>query len=181
MAKYCVKGVRAIRIWYIVACLLWIVLVSALGITKFVKDGVAAAVVCLPLIVFIIGYANADNLSVEDERVYFMNSNVLNLGLIIVLPLLTWVSDRISGHIPRRQYVGILVAALVLAMLALVDVWVNGCWNNLETHVKSSLQTMSLGLLIIALYLFYLYHNFAGKDGDKESSATTPFGAISLK
>lgn len=156
--KYCQLRINSVRAWYLLACVLWIALLTALGVTRYLRDTLFAWIAMLPLIVFVLAFASADQLETETEQV-LMRYNTLTLGLVIVLPLLTWISDRFSGRgIQRKQYVAILVTALVFAMLALVDVWVPQRWMSLETHVRSSLQTMSLGLLIVALYLFYLYH-----------------------
>lgn len=156
--KYCQLRIKTVRAWYLFAMVLWIALLSALQVTMYLRDTVFAWISMMPLIVFTLAFASAENLETETEQA-LMKYNTLTLGLVIVLPLLTWISDRFSGRgIHRKQYIGILVTALVFAMLALVDVWVPHRWISLETHIRSSLQTMALGLLIIALYLFYLYH-----------------------
>lgn len=156
--KYCELRIRSVRAWYLFASVLWIALLSALQVTRYLRDTLFAWIAMFPLIVFTIAFASAENLETETEQT-LMKYNTLTLGLVIVLPLLTWISDRFSGKgIQRKQYVGILITALVFGMLALVDVWVPQRWMSLETHIRSTLQTMALGLLIIALYLFYLYH-----------------------
>ncbi len=159
--KYCALRIKTVRAWYVFVSVLWISLLTALQVTRYLRDTTFAWIAMLPLVVFTLAFASAENLDTETEAA-LMRYNTLTLGLVIVLPLLTWISDRFSGRgIQRKQYIGILVTALVFAMLALVDVWVPQRWMSLETHVRSSLQTMSLGLLIIALYLFYLYHPVA--------------------
>lgn len=158
--KYCGFRIDTIRSWYIFVCVLWITLLSGLGIVRFFPNTILTWLALFPLIVFTIAFASAPDLDTETEQ-QLMRYNTLTLGLVIVLPLMTWIADRIPGNghgIRKKQYIAILVSALVLAMLALVDVWVPQRWLSLETHIRSSLQTMSLALLVIALYLFYIYH-----------------------
>ena len=82
-------------------------------------------------------------------------SNYFAFGLLIVVPLLTWLSKDYVGN--RQKFINILIAALILAMLGLLDVWVTKKWLSTVKHTKSVLQTMSLILIIYALYIYYLH------------------------
>lgn len=138
---------------YIVFIVIWIALVVFLQ-CYLCNDSVLWGIIVLPIIFFLIGWYNANDITAEVEDNVFQ-SDYLALGLIIVFPLLTWVNRDYKGK-DRRRFTAILVAAIILSLFSLIDLWVPKVWLPTIKHCKSCLQTMSIVLIIYALYQYYI-------------------------
>lgn len=149
------KKVRNIRILYILACVAWTILIFSIGLYETKLGGFI--ILAIPYFVFFSGYYEANLLTPEVEDDNFQ-SNYLSIGLLIVLPLLTFINGSFKGN--RNKFVAIMILALILTMLSLVDVWVPEHYISYVRHVKSIFQTLSIILLIYALYMFYLESGF---------------------
>jgi len=150
---YSEQQVCYIRCLYAVAILVWVGLIWLFRL--YDVDWVGWVILALPIVVFIIGFVNAWVISPEVEEEIF-RANYLSIGLLIVLPLLTCINRDYKGD--RARFTSILVLAIVITMLSMYDVWTKREWLSLMKHAKSVLQTMSLTLLIYALYMFYISH-----------------------
>lgn len=148
--KYSTNKVFYIRSFYILAIVLWIVLIAVLRL--YLTDLLGLIILLLPLLIFFFGFYNAPDLSrdIEDE---IFRANFLSIGLIIILPLLTWMNQSFSGD--KKRFFSILAVALILSMVSVLDVWTKRGWLSVTRHVKSSLQTISLALFIYAIYEYY--------------------------
>lgn len=137
---------------YIFASLLWVSLIYLLDL--YPPNWVGWLIILLPLLIFAIGFYHADTITIEVEDDMF-KVNHLALGLIIVLALFTWLSKDYSGD--RRKFVLLVVIAMIFSLIAVIDVWVRKKWFSLIKHIKSALQTLSIVILIYALYLYFWY------------------------
>jgi hypothetical protein len=146
------KG-QQIQILYVIALIFWTIVILALGLWR--TDLIGWIVLMVPPLVFIFGFVNANELTVEIEDQMF-EANYLSVGLIIVLPLLMWINGQHHDQNPadRQHFIRIVVIALVLSMLSMIDLWVSREKVSLVKHGKSILQTASIALLIYGLYWF---------------------------
>ena len=151
--RYSPELVTIIRIIYILAILLWILLIYMLDLMKWSK-GYGLIFILIPFVVFGIGIANAAVLDEDIENNIFQTS-YLTLGVLIVLPLLTWLGQGTSAA-DRYEVVEIVLVALIFTLLAMVDVWARREWISVIRHLRSIFQTFALVLLLLALYLFYM-------------------------
>ena len=145
------KKTFIIQATYIISALVWIFMIGFLSLYR--TDQIGALIVLIPLFTFGISYMNASYLTVEVEEDMF-KANFLSIGLLLVLPLLTWMNRDYTGD--RKQFYAVLIGALIFTLLSLTDVWVRKRWVSLVKHVKSVFQVFSLTLLIFALYLYYI-------------------------
>ena len=141
----------SIQIMYVLSMAAWIIIVTALGIRPCTLP--AFLILALPLGVYAIGLWNAGAITSEVEDCVFA-SNYLSIGLLLVLPLLTWINKHYCGD--KLHLLKITVVAVVLSMLSIVDIWVPKKWLPFVKHLKSVLQTASLALLIYAVYEFLI-------------------------
>lgn len=137
---------------YIVGTLIWLVIIFLLRL--YPPNWFGWLLLLFPIIIFYIGFSNAEELTIEMEEEMF-KVNHLALGLIIVLSLFTWISRDYSGD--QRSFVALLLFAIIFSLLSIVDVWVSRKWFSLIKHFKSVLQTLAIFMLIYALYLYYWY------------------------
>ena len=114
--------------------------------------------ILLPLVVFAINYANLNNITYETENQMF-KGNFLSFGFLITVILLNWNSPL--GSQDKSKFFRLLVVAFILLMVSLVDVWVDDKSMSVIKHIKTSLHTVSLTLLALALYLYYQFYQDA--------------------
>jgi hypothetical protein len=135
---------------YIFAVFVWIGIIYALKLYR--TDLLGWFILIIPFVVFAISYGSIESVSVEIENEVF-RVNYLSVGIIIVIPLLSILNRDYTGD--RKQFAGILVLAIIAAMLSMIDIWVNRRTLSIVRHIRSVFQTYALSLLIFALYLYY--------------------------
>ena len=148
---YSEETVEQIQFVYIVALVIWVLIICIFGLYR--SDLVGWVILAIPPIIFLTRYANSYYLCEDVERENFQ-SNYFAIGLLLILPLLTWVNTDYKGD--RKKFTRILVLAIIIVMLSLLDVWVRKKYLSVSKHVKSTLQTIALVLLIFAFYTYYI-------------------------
>jgi len=138
-----------IRIIYVIFIILWTILIWYF---KFYKLK-AWFILLIPYLVFTIGIFNVSVLSTDVEEEMF-RANFLSVGLILALPLLNWTNKDYNGD--RRLFSTIIILALVFSILSLFDIWVSRKWLSVNKHVRTSLQTLSLTLIMFGLIEYFL-------------------------
>lgn len=149
-----------IRILYTIAILIWIALIFLLQLYE--TDSLGYVIISIPFIMFFISILNAPELSKEVES-NMTTVNYLSLALLIIIPILTWLSKDISiSHDVRTRFMAVIITALVLVIFTLFDIWIPLRWISYTRHGKSILQTMALTLIVMALYMYYGRRSAAG-------------------
>lgn len=151
--KECYSEEKAsqVRMVYIVALVIWILIIACFGL--YTTDVIGWIILGIPLVVFFSGYANSDKLTIEIEQENFQ-ANYFAVGLLLILPLLTWANREYKGD--RNRFIRILVLAVIIVMLSLLDLWVEKQYLSVNKHAKSALQTIAIVLLIYAFYSYYI-------------------------
>jgi len=145
------RKIRILQCVYLLAIIVWLILIYYLNLD--LNNVLSLLIILLPIFFFMLAVVNIGYLTAEVEDDLF-KINYLSIGLVIVLPLLTCLAKDYGGD--QDQYLRLIVTALILTMLSLFDCWVYKKWVTVFKHVKSVLQTMSLTLLIYALYSYYV-------------------------
>lgn len=141
------------RYVYLMAAILWLIFVICLNLVP--PNWIGILLILLPLFIFGVAFYYSSDLTIEVEDEMF-KINHLSLGLVIVLSLFTWISKDYQGE--KGTFVSLLIIAIILSLLAVIDVWIKKKWLSLVKQIKSCFQILSIFLLIYALYLF-LWHN----------------------
>lgn len=142
----------SVKVVYVIAILLWIVVIAWLGLYK--GDTVAWLFICIPFVLFIFAMINSDSITIETEDLVFQ-SNYLTVGLLIVIPLLTWMNRDYKGN-DKDKFVSLLVAMVVFILLSMLDIWVKKEYISVIRHIKSVLETFAVVILIYAFYTYYV-------------------------
>lgn len=140
-----------VRLAYIVALVIWILIIACFGLYK--TDVIGWIILAIPPVVFLTGYANSEHLTIAIERENFQ-ANYFAIGLLLILPLLTWANRDYKGD--KVRFTKILVLAIIIVMLSLIDIWVRKEYLSVNKHVKSALQTIAITLLIYTFYSYYI-------------------------
>ena len=149
--RYSKKKVNLIQWMYIGLITLWIIIAWALQL--YTTNLWGYFILAIPVIFYLIGYFNADQLTIEVEEKTF-SMNYISIALFVVIPLTVWIEKNFHGD--KWKLSKILVTAVVLALISLIDIWVRPKWISLVRHIKSGLQTMALTLLVFTLYSYYV-------------------------
>lgn len=134
---------------YAIAILIWVVIV--LYFRMYVAPG--GWVLLLPIFVFFIAIIYSSELCQLVETEMF-KANHLSVGLVFALTLLIWMGKDYTGDV--RMFSATIIIAMVMTLLALIDVWVPREWLYVNKHVRSALQTMSITLFIFGLITYFL-------------------------
>lgn len=140
-----------IQILYIVAAVLWIILCWWLSLYVF-ADVLVWVLFMIPIVIYGIGYYNASRVthSIEQEM---LGANYLSFGFLIVVVLINWNTP--VEHKNKTEFFKLIVAAFVLIMLSMIDVWVPSRELSWVKHLRTILQTGALVLLAMSLYIYY--------------------------
>lgn len=147
------RTIKYIEYVYITAMVFWILLIVWLQLYQ--TDTLGLIILLIPFISFGFGYFNSYYLNKEVEDYVFQN-NYFSVGLLIILPLLTWLNREYSNVARRKRFTSILVTAIILIMFSLLDIWVPIESISVIKHLHSVLQTTAIIMLIYALYMFYI-------------------------
>lgn len=144
-------GLLIINVSYTIGILIWSIVVCCLGLYRF--DIICTLLIFLPYIIFILGIANANKVTKETEKMFF-TYNYLSTGLLIFIPFLTWLGA--SGKKKNARFIILIVLAMIFTMLSMIDFFVDVKYLPITKHIKSIFQTLSMTLLIYAIYLYYI-------------------------
>lgn len=144
-----------VRMVYIITALIWIGIIIVFQL--YYTDIIGWLLLSIPLIVYAFGFCNANCLCREVED-YLFNSNYLAIGLIVILPLMSWISRDYNGRSieDAKRFKSILVVSIILILISMLDIWISRNWLSVYKHAKSAIQTLAIGLLIYGFYQYYL-------------------------
>lgn len=134
---------------YLIALLLWGIIIAYLS-PKVELWGFI--ILAIPFLVFIIGMITIDSLSPAVEDSLFRH-NILATGLLIILPLLAFITKDFRGD--QVLMIQVVLLAITFSLLSMVDIWIPEKWLSLVQHIKSIFQTFALTLILFSLYLYY--------------------------
>lgn len=140
-----------IRFVYIAASAFWIILIVILALYQ--TDVIGWGIIALPIILFWLAFINAEYISVEDE-IRSTSEGFLSIGLLLVVPIIVWMSEGYGGD--KETFVQTLVVAVILTMLAMLNIWTSPVWAPAKIHLRSAFETMALTLLVYSLYSYYI-------------------------
>lgn len=139
-----------IRCLYVIVILIWLVVLFYLPI----NDLVELFILCIPFLVFILAYLTCPYIPRDVEEMLF-DVNYISIAILVMVPLLTWLNKGYEGK-NRHRFITTIIAAVMLALISLIDIWATRRWITLIKHFKSICETLAVILIIYALYTFYI-------------------------
>jgi len=150
--KYTRKTSEFLIVFYFIATILWLVLVMSMGVKP--NDIVTIILIMVPVIAFAVAIYNAYDL---DNRQHISKStfNFFTVALLSTSVIVNWKST--SGNVVHREkFYKMLITGFIIFMLSSVDFWMDAKDEVYIVHVRTALQTISLGLIMIALFWYYV-------------------------
>lgn len=144
-----------IRLVYIIATVVWLVLVFFFGLIK--PDLVIIFFLLIPVIVYAINFTFLCKTTCHVEDQMF-RSNFLYFAFIVAIILFSW--NKSLNRDQKGNLFAIVVLALILLMISMVDIWLQVEDMPIIKHIRTTLHTASLALLALALYIFYIYYAY---------------------
>lgn len=151
---YSERQIQSVRLVYVLGAAVWLILIVVMNLIT--HNAVGVIILMIPFALFALSYFNIESITPTVEQNTF-SSNFLSLGLILVFPILTWVTrDSDVPALHQERFMSLLVLSIGLTMLSLLDIWVPEGWIPITIHIKSIFQTLALTLLLYALYSYYI-------------------------
>ena len=151
--RYSYDTIRWIQAIYIIASLLWVILIVVMGL--WTEDWIILLILLIPMVVFVINFISLNDFMCSSEDQMF-RGNFLSFAFLVAIILINWNTPM--GNHDKTEFFKILIVSFILLMISLVDLWVSQENMSVVKHIKTSLTTASLTLLALALYLYYTYH-----------------------
>lgn len=139
---------------YVIAAVVWIVLLYMILLQsrqkdeKIPNDVIAVAILAVPLILYGISYSNVRYITEEQEQRHW-RGDYLTFASVTILIIVNWCGER------KAENYRVIMAALLLLMLSLVEVWTKPKSQPLVSHTRGAFQTAGLTLLAYSLYRIY--------------------------
>jgi hypothetical protein len=140
-----------VYIIYIVLILIWVFIVAYLQLYK--TDYLGYAILGIPFIVFLINVFDTD-LSDELNVKQLTSKDEITVAIILLFPLLAWL-DRDHSAEDKNRFISIIIVAIILDLFGYIIFWIPPRYNYILNRLKTGLVTLSLALVIYALYSYY--------------------------
>ena len=144
---YSARCSRDIQIAYLVAVIVWIIVIFLFNFYE--TDIIGYIILVIPIIVYGFNFVNVSEITKEVEE-EMLRGNFLSFAFLVTIILINW--SKIDN---KGKYFKILFVALILLMLSLIYVWVRPERMPLERHIRTIFHTAALVLLVFALYTYY--------------------------
>lgn len=135
----------SLQITYIIAVVLWILIIYALEVYKH-KSPIGYVILGIPLFVYAIGFLSVGKINKSLRREMF-KGDVLSVTLLFVTVLFNSISRD------THYTINIMLVASVLVVLSLVDIWTGEKTLELAHVIRSIFQTAAITLLVYVLFI----------------------------
>jgi len=154
--KYTPKTVVSVQYVYILAAVVWLLILFAVLIywreknETFVHNGlVGILILTIPLLAFGVSFANAKHITKDQEQRHW-RGDYLTFASVAVLILI-----NLSQSLDKGKSYRIIMGAFLLLMLSLIEIWTRPDDQPIIIHTRGAFQTAGLSLLAYALYTAY--------------------------
>lgn len=162
--KYSPRSASTIRIIYLIAIVIWFLVVYWGG---FYKSGIMANFILLfPVLVFGLAYHHVNN-HTTDIIHRMLKGNIVSFLFLTVSLLVNWfkIGDK------KKVYKAMMIA-IIFIMISLVDYWIPKKDLVFLIHIKTISQTLAIVMLTYALYIRYS-DNITEIIADKKAGTST--------
>jgi hypothetical protein len=144
------ESYQLIRKTFMIGILLWTILVFSLDL--YPTNMVEFLILCIPYILFLINFTFTEDLVDESEN-DVIASNYISLGILLVIPLLSWIKqdDTITN---LSKFIKIALVSIVLSLLSLIDFWIPKKSVVFMKSLRSIFSTISIVLIVYAITLY---------------------------
>ena len=100
------------------------------------------------------------NPSCERDVNSMVRNGMLAIGLVVTVTLLNNLSDNYDGN---HQLMSVLIcSSLILVLLTATDFYFGPDWMSLTYHVRIVIQTFAVGVIALAIGLYYMHRRSSG-------------------
>lgn len=148
-----------ILIGYAILLLFWIFLIYSLKMFRHL-DTVVGFLMLVPPIVAFINLISYNHTTPVSERRIFETDRMSEIVIVmsIVISLFLHDDDK-EDQCAIGRYI---IAAIAIAALASIDIWVPGIYSKAWEYIKTLAETIAIVLIILALYIYF----FSKKSGN---------------
>lgn len=144
------ENLKIIRRTYVIGILIWIFIIYILNI--YPKNLFEILILSIPFIIFLIDFTFAEDL-IEENIDDTTTSNFLSLGILFIIPFLSWIKqDKDVENI--KQFIHIALVSIILSLFSLIDLWIPRKSTVFLRFLRSIFSTMSIVLILYAIVLY---------------------------
>lgn len=133
---------------YLIFALIWILLCIA---NKFYESA-AAYVLFIPLIIFLMGFMNADCTCDNEVESDVFAVSFISIGILLSIPLLTLFNKNNDNILLNH----VIFLAMISVLLSYYHIWVGYHQRHVCKAIRSCLETFSITLYIFAILIFFM-------------------------
>ncbi len=141
-----------VAIIYLILVLIWIALVICLRLYE--TNYVGLVILLIPIIIFGIATMYGDEHLVSNHTLND-DDDFLTIGIILLLPLLTYFDKDYDGN--RSRFMGIVIISLFLFLLSVIPMWIPIRFAKYLKILRTSIQTIAITLLLYVIHLYYTH------------------------
>ena len=144
------ESYQLIRKTYLIGILLWTILIFTLEL--YPSNLIEFFILCVPYVLFLINFTFTEDLVNESED-DVIASNYISLGILLVIPLLSWIKqDEKIGDL--QKFIKIALVSIILSLVSLIDFWVPKKSVVFMKSLRSIFSTISIILIVYAIVLY---------------------------
>lgn len=156
------------RAVYLIFAFIWIILC----VSNEFYTNIAAYVLFIPFIIFLLGFFNADCTCEEEVESDVFSVSFVSIGILVSIPLLTLFNKNEENIMLNH----VIFLAMISTLLSYFHLWVNYKQRHVCKAIRSCLETFSVTLYIFAIMIFFTSSKTKiseTKKEDKEKNAST--------
>lgn len=166
MDSYDGDVISNVRIMYIIAIFIWVLLVIYLEL--YITDFIGTCIIFIPIIFYLISmfYFDKCNPKIESEIFQY---DLLAFGVVIITVFISYRYAEYSNFFYKLIFVGIFLLGI-----SMLDLWLPRKELVISKHFRNILQTAAT---VIFIYLFYSFYYISYNDGEPKRN---PFSEVVL-
>lgn len=147
---YTEENLKIIRRTYVIGIILWILIIIILDL--YPKNLFELLILSIPFVIFLIDFTYAEDLIIEsgDDN---WSSNFLSLGILFIIPFLSWIKQDKNVE-DMRKFIHIALVSIILTLFSLIDLWIPRKSAIFIRSLRSIFSTLSIVLILYAIVLY---------------------------
>jgi hypothetical protein len=137
---------------YLILILIWIAIIIFLKLYE--TNWVGLIILLIPVIIFGIATLYQDEHLVSNHTLTD-DDDFLTIGIILLLPLLTYFDKDYDGN--KARFMGIIITSLFLFLLSVIPMWIPVRFAKYLKILRTSIQTIAITLLLYVIHLYYTH------------------------
>jgi hypothetical protein len=154
--------VKTLRAMYIMAIIIWILLIVGVGLLNYKEGRLLYLIICfIPIAIFSYTFIILGTTNLSTQNVF--KSNVVSIGLLFFFPLFAQMMT--FNHADIITFTKMMIIGFSISLISLYDVWTDSRDNAILQHTKTILHTYAITLVLASLCFYFIIKSTQIKAG----------------